>query len=308
MACYENSSVIRSDPGTCSESSKTIGHLEEVYVDVHYGSDDSALDGIPYVPDDLPPQSPLPALPVYTTPSVPIARKTDYAPHSPSRHEPDSETDSKNDSNSDSQSDSETDSESDTDSSTECSSATTVDHLDVGNAENVAPNVILIAPSGSGSNPSAESVAGPSPKITKAEKFELRNVFVRILPEDLEKYPMDYLKGNKERVRREISEMCHSLRFWLAAKINGTEPGTPGAKPSGALSQAAVCRQLGISPNSFKSYKPKIKLKTSLDFDGLSPLEFDCLTKSSLFKKIKEIALNPDDPYVKNVLNKDRKK
>lgn len=141
-------------------------------------------------------------------------------------------------------------------------------------------------------------------KVKKVE-IEKRNMYIRIDQAQLDKYNVDFLTGNEKDVRKIVSGMCHSLRYWLAIKFCNLLGSTPGTKKSNVMTKAKVCRLLGIEFGSFKASHGKIRkeFKSFLDHDGLSPLEYCCLDRRTHAQKIKEYALNLDCPTVQHVIS-----
>lgn len=140
-------------------------------------------------------------------------------------------------------------------------------------------------------------------KNTKRVKIEKRSMYIRINQTQLDGYHIGFLQGDEKIVRKTISDMCHSLRFWLAIKFCAQLSSEKGMKKLGVLTQAKVCNFLGIPYDSFNSIRRKIGSKTFTDFDGLSPLEYSCLNKRTHANKIEELASNLDDPLVQHVIS-----
>lgn len=184
---------------------------------------------------------------------------------------------------------------------------------DGSNDENEPPNANLVASrdnvvqkqnDNSVSHLNKKSVNINSKK-TKDVQLEKRNMFIPITQVELDSYNLDFLKGDEENIRKKISGMCHSLRFWLAAKFSGSLTRTKGLAKSGTMTIVKICRLLGIDNNSFRKFfsKPENQSKVPSDFDGYSPLEFHNLKKCAHPKIIESLALNLNSSLVQNVIS-----
>lgn len=132
---------------------------------------------------------------------------------------------------------------------------------------------------------------------------EKRNMYIPITQAQLDRYDINFLKGDVGNVRKIVSGMCHSLRFWLTAKFCKSLERSAGGRKKGALSKAEVCKRLGIDINRFKTMERKIKGKTFLDYDRLSPLEFSYLRRRSHARYIKKYAQNLSCKTVQYVIS-----
>lgn len=132
---------------------------------------------------------------------------------------------------------------------------------------------------------------------------EKRNMYIPITQAQLDRYDINFLKGDVGNVRKIVSGMCHSLRFWLTAKFCKSLERSAGGRKKGALSKAEVCKRLGIDINRFKTMERKTKGKTFLDYDRLSPLEFSCLRRRSHARYIKKYAQNLSCKTVQYVIS-----
>lgn len=148
--------------------------------------------------------------------------------------------------------------------------------------------------------PNALNVAGGS------NKFELREMFVAITQADLDRYDSSFLLREEGEIRKEVSGMCHSLRFWLGVKFCLPLVRTRGTVKPGTLTYARVCNLLGIHEDSIRKFLSieEKRSKTFADHGGYSPFEFNSLKRCTHPKNIREWASNLNSDVVQRVLNK----
>lgn len=142
-----------------------------------------------------------------------------------------------------------------------------------------------------------------SENSNKNDEIEKRNMYIRIDQAQLDRYDINFLEDSEKNVHEIVKGMCHSLRFWLAVKFCNSLGSARGLKKANVMSKAKVCKLLGIKYKSFCVLKPKIKSKTFSDFDGLSPLEYQCLQRRTHADEIREYALNLESPEVRYVIS-----
>lgn len=294
--------------------------LDDVFLDGAYGVDNVPIDGLSCVFDNSPstPFQISSEIASCSAPSVPIPRKPDYLPYSLVQPNSDSGSGSDAGENSDNSkrsvadsnpdtalnSDSEATSGTATNSGTETSSGT-----ETNSGTETSSDVETESPdTGSDFVENADFSAPPVGEIisplANAKKWSLerRRMLIPIKPEDLNDYDIDFIMRDDEKTRAAIQDMCHSLRFWLAAKFCANLPSTRGLKKPGVLTQKAICLRLGIDPDNFKSKKSSISTQSPADFGGLSPVEYASKTRHSQIDVIRDYASNLDDPCVKSIL------
>lgn len=151
------------------------------------------------------------------------------------------------------------------------------------------------------------SISGENSKKIEANSkngnIEKRNMYISIDKAQLDRYDINFLKGDVRNVRKIVSGMCHSLRFWLAAKFCKSLGSTAGLKKPSIITKAKVCKLLGIDIKQFKGMQKKIKGKSFLDYAGLSPLEYHCLQRRTHARHIKKYALNLSCKTVQHVIS-----
>lgn len=121
------------------------------------------------------------------------------------------------------------------------------------------------------------------------ERYEKRIVFRQESYKDIEQIGIDFFNDSKKCIRKKISPMSHSKRFWLTVKFfNDTRTG---------YSQSSICQLFGLNTNSVRAFVKKYKANSDNIkhlmgmFRGLSPIEMP-LTRKRFYDTLMMYAMN----------------
>lgn len=101
----------------------------------------------------------------------------------------------------------------------------------------------------------------------------LRMMMERVTKDEINKFTETFFEGTDVEIKRKVTPMCHSKRFWLAVKFYNSPLVLAKVK-----SKVNLCEQLlGITVANVKKFftVKDSKSKGPSDYDGLSPVEND---------------------------------